>query len=73
MTMIEIVEMACKNISKTNKPSRKSKNHKTPTVTTRIDNNLKCVLNKIDDEMTPFDRRYQEEHKGITNEISDRI
>ena len=36
-------------------------------------NNLKCVLNKIDDEMTCFGKRYQEEHKEITTEISDII
>ena len=36
-------------------------------------NNLKCAFNKIDDEMTHFAKRYQEEQKEITTEITDII
>ena len=34
-------------------------------------NNLKFAFNKIDDEMTYFAKRYQEEQKEITTEITD--
>ena len=36
-------------------------------------NDLKCAFNKIDDEMAHFAKRYQEEQKEITTEITDLI
>ena len=59
--------------SKTNIPSRKNKNNKTPTATIEMYNNLKYAFNKIDDEMKHFAKRYQEEKKEITTEITDII
>ena len=82
IAMIEIVELtplkqllerilhSAKKV-KTDIPLRKSKNDKTPTVTVEMYNNLKCAFNKIDDEMTFFAKRYQEEQKEITTEITD--
>ena len=82
IAMIEIVELtplkqllerilhSAKKV-KTDIPLRKSKNDKTPTVTVEMHNNLKCAFNKIDDEMTFFAKRYQEEQKEITTEITD--
>ena len=58
---------------KTNIPPRKPKNDTTPTVTIEIYYNLKCAFNKIDNEMTHFAKRYQEEQKEITTEIIDLI
>ena len=82
--MIEIVELTPEKqlperilhsakTAKTNIPSRRPKNNnKTPTVTIKKHNNLKCVFNKIDDEMTHFAKRYQEKQKEITTEIIDK-
>ena len=58
---------------KTNIPPRKPKNDTNPTVTIEIYYNLKCAFNKIDNEMTHFAKRYQEEQKEITTEIIDLI
>ena len=58
---------------KTNIPPRKPKNDTTPTVTIEIYYNLKCAFNKIDNEMAHFAKRYQEEQKEITTEITDLI
>ena len=58
---------------KTNIPPRKPKNDTTPTVTIEIYYNLKCAFNKIDNEMAHFAKRYQEEEKEITTEVTDLI
>ena len=58
---------------KTNIPPRKPKNDTTPTVTIEMYDNLKCAFNKTDDEMAHFAKRYQEEQKEITVEITDLI
>ena len=84
ITMIEMVELTPQKKSperilhsakkpKTNIPPRKPKNDTTPTVTIEMYNNLKCAFNKIDDEMAHFAKRYQEEQKEITTEITDLI
>ena len=56
---------------KTNIPPRKPKNDTTPTLTIEMYDNPKCAFNKIDDEMAHFAKRYQEEQKEITTEITD--
>ena len=84
ITMIEMVDLTPQKKSperilhsakkgKTNIPPRKPKNDTNPTVTIEIYYNLKCAFNKIDNEMTHFAKRYQEEQKEITTEIIDLI
>ena len=82
--MIEMVELTPQKKSpernlhsakkaKTNIPSRKPRNDTTPEVTTEMYNNLKCAFNKIDDEMAHFSKKYLEEQREITIEITDLI
>ena len=82
ITMIEMAERTPQKKSserillsgkkaKTNIPPRKLKNDTTPTVTIEMYNNLKFALSKIDDEMAHFAKRYHEEQKEITTEITD--
>ena len=84
VTVIEMVELTPQKNSperilhsakkgKTNIPPREPNNDTTPTVTIEMYNNLKCAFNKIDDEMAYFAKRYQEEQKEITTEITDLI
>ena len=84
ITMIEIVELTPQKKSterilhstekaKTNIPPRKPKNDTTQKVTIEMYNNLKCAINKIDDEMAHFAKMYQKEQKEITTEITDLI
>ena len=82
--MIEMVELTPQKKSpernlhsakkaKTNIPSRKPRNDTTPEVTTEMYNNLKCAFNEIDDEMAHFSKKYLEEQREITIEITDLI
>ena len=84
ITMIEMVELISQkkllerilhsaNKGKTNIPPRKLKNHTTPTVTIGMYNNLKCAFNKKDNKITHFAKKYQEEQKEITTEMTDLI
>ena len=82
ITMIEMVELIPQKKllerilhsakkGKANIPPRKLKNDKTPTVTIEMYNNLKCAFDKKDDKMTHFAKKYQEEQKEITTEMTD--
>ena len=84
ITMIEMVELTPQKKppvrmlhsakkGKTNIPPRKPRHDTTPTVTIEMNNNLKCAFNKLDDKMAYFAKKYQEEQKEITNEITDLI